>query len=158
MKNQWTVHANGMDHQIQYKGRKLIVDGAQYKLKSANWFIQLIDYAIDFGEVSCRLVVVGNKVDLAVNGRFLGTGEPYEPIANVPIAVSIFAGISAVLGFLMNKWLGLCIGILLGSMYFNMFLKKRSMKPVIIAFVIAVIGQIALGVGIAILLAPYLYG
>ncbi len=155
MKNQWTVQANGVDHQIQYKGRKLIVDGAQYKLKSANWFIQLIDYAVNFGDVSCRLVVIGNKVDLAVNGVFLGSGAPYEPIANIPAAVSVFTGISVVLGFLMNSWLGLCIGVLLGAMYFNLFLKNKSMKPVIIAFVIATIGQIALGIGVYKLFAPF---
>lgn len=155
MKNQWTVQANGVDHQIQYKGRKLIVDGAQYKLKSANWFIQLIDYAVNFGDVSCRLVVIGNKVDLAVNGVFLGSGAPYEPIANIPAVVSVFTGISVVLGFLMNSWLGLCIGVLLGAMYFNLFLKNKSMKPVIIAFVIATIGQIALGIGVYKLFAPF---
>ena len=156
MKNQWTVHANGVDHQIQYKGRKLIVDGAQYKLKSANWFIQLIDYAVNFGDVSCRLVVIGNKADLAVNGTFLGSGAPYEPIASIPAVVSVFTGISAVLGFLMNCWLGLCIGVLLGAMYFNLFLKNKSIKPVIIAFVIATIGQIALGIGVSMLLAPFM--
>ena len=75
-----------------------------------NWFIQLIDYAINFGETQCRLVVMGNKVDLAVNGRYLGSGEPYQPIASLPVYVSVLAGISCVLGFLMNSWLGLCLG------------------------------------------------
>lgn len=82
MKKQWTVTAaDGMNHVIEYKGRSLLVDGQKYPLKSSNWFIQLIDYAINFGETQCRLVVMGNKVDLAVNGRYLGSGEPYQPIA-----------------------------------------------------------------------------
>lgn len=96
--------------------------------------------------------MIGNKVDLAVNGRFLGSGEPYKPLASVPVWVSIFAGISVVLGFLMNGWLGLCIGILLGVLYFNLFLKKEKGTPVIIAFIIATILQIALGIGVAFLL------
>lgn len=76
MKKQWTVTAaDGMNHVIEYKGRSLLVDGQKYPLKSSNWFIQLIDYAINFGETQCRLVVMGNKVDLAVNGRYLGSGE-----------------------------------------------------------------------------------
>lgn len=155
MKKEWTVNANGVNHQIQYKGRALIVDGAKYKLKSANWFVQLIDYAVDFDGASCRLVVIGNKADLAVNGVFLGSGQPYEPIANIPPVVSVFAGISVVLGFLMNSWLGLCIGALLGALYFNTFLKKKSVKPVIITFIIAVICQIALGIVVALVLSPY---
>lgn len=69
MKKQWTVTADGVNHTIEYKGRNLLVDGQKYPLKSSNWFIQLIDYAINFGDTQCRLVVMGNKVDLAVNGR-----------------------------------------------------------------------------------------
>ena len=95
MKKQWTVTAaDGMNHVIEYKGRSLLVDGQKYPLKSSNWFIQLIDYAINFGETQCRLVVMGNKVDLAVNGRYLGSGEPYQPIASLPVYVSVLAGIS----------------------------------------------------------------
>lgn len=150
MAKNWTVHADGVDHQIQYKGRKLIVDGAQYKLKSANWFIQLVDYAINFGDTSCRLVVIGNKVDLAVNGKYLGSGETYEPIANIPVAVSIFAGVSVVLGFLMNGWLGACIGLLLGVLWFNLYLKKKDLTPVIIFFAIACVFQIILGIVVSV--------
>lgn len=151
---QWTVNVNGVDHHIEYKPGKLIVDGEKYKLKSSNWFIQLIDYAINFGDTTCRLVVIGNKVDLAVNGKFLGSGEAYEPVGNIPIAVTIFSAVSAILGFLMNGWLGLAIGAALGVMYFNMYLKKKVLGPVIIAFVIAVVCQIALGVVVSLLLAP----
>lgn len=152
MSKTWTVTADGVNHQIEYKGRKLIVDGTKYNLKSSNWFIQLVDYAINFGDVSCRLVVVGNKVDLAVNGRYLGSGEAYEPISNIPVAVSVFAGISVALGFLMNGWLGACVGILLGAMYFNFYLKKKSLTPVIIVFAIACVLQIVLGYALGMLL------
>lgn len=100
MKKLWTVTAaDGMNHTIEYKGRNLLVDGQKYPLKSSNWFIQMIDYAINFGETQCRLVVLGNKVDLAVNGRYLGSGETYQPIASLPVYVSVLAGISCVLGF-----------------------------------------------------------
>ena len=152
MNKTWTVNANGTNHSIEYKRNRLIVDGQIYKLKSSNWFVQMIDYSVSFGDVECRLVVIGNKVDLAVNGRFLGSGEPYKPLASIPVWVSIFAGISVVLGLLMNGWLGLCIGILLGVLYFNLFLKKEKGTPVIIAFIIATILQIALGIGVAFLL------
>ncbi|MCM1541684.1 MAG: hypothetical protein NC121_10530 [Blautia sp.] len=151
---QWTVNVDGVDHHIEYKPGKLIVDGEKYKLKSSNWFVQLIDYAINFGNTTCRLVVVGNKVDLAVNGKFLGSGEAYEPIGNIPIVVTVFGAISVVLGFFMNSYLGVVIGAALAVLYFNMYLKKKSMGPVVIAFVIAIIGQIALGIIVSLLLAP----
>ena len=63
MNKSWTVNANGINHTIEYKRNQMIVDGEKYKLKSANPFIQMIDYSVNFGDVECRLVVVGRKVD-----------------------------------------------------------------------------------------------
>ena len=153
MKKTWTVNANGVNHTIEYNGWTLFVDGAKYKLKSANWFVQMIDYAVNFGDVQCRLVVIGNKVDLAVNGRYLGSGQPYEPLASIPAWVSVLSGISCVMGFLLNSWLGLAIGCLLGVLYFKTFLKKKRASSVIIAFVIATVCQIILGFGVVILVS-----
>ena len=51
MKKTWTVNANGVNHTIEYNGWGPFVDGAKYKLKSANWFVQMIDYAVNFGDV-----------------------------------------------------------------------------------------------------------
>jgi hypothetical protein len=62
-------------------------------------------------------------VDLAVNGTYVGSGEPYVPISNIPVAVNVLAGISVVLGFLMNGIIGLAIGIILGALYFKIYLK-----------------------------------
>ena len=152
MAKQWTVNANGVDHMIEHKGNKLIVDGQTYPLKSSNWFIQLIDYAINFGDVTCRFVVIGNKVDLAVNGTYVGSGEPYVPISNIPVAVNVLAGISVVLGFLMNGIIGLAIGSILGALYFKVYLKNSNRPPVIILFSVATIGQIAFGVLVSMLL------
>lgn len=52
----------------------------------------------------------------------------------------------------MNSWLGLCLGILIGVMYFNMALKKKT-GVLIVAFIVATILQIALGIGVAFLLS-----
>ncbi len=154
----WTVNDAKGPHQIEYKRGKLIIDGNQYKLKSSNWFIQLIDYAFNFDDginvVNCHLVVIGSKVDLAVNGVYLESQKPYEPISNIPPLVSVFAGISAVLGFLMNGWLGICIGILFGVLYFNTYLKKKSLTPIIIIFAAVTVFQIILGIVVSLLLAP----
>lgn len=153
-KQQWTVNVDGVDHHLEYKSNKwLIVDGEKYKLKSASWVINLIDYAVNFGDTTCRLVVVGAKADLAVNGKFVGSGKEYEPIGNIPVLVTVFSIVSVVLGFLMNGYLGCAIGCLLAVLYFNMYLKKKSMMPVIIVFVIATICQIALGIVVSGLVA-----
>ena len=152
MSKTWTVNANGVNHTIEYNKNRMIVDGEKYKLKSANPFIQMIDYSVNFGDVECRLVVLGNKVDLAVNGHYLGSGAPYEPIGNIPVWVSVFAAVSVILGFLLNGWIGLCIGLLLGVFYFNFYLKKKKGTPVVIAFVIATILQFLLGIGVYLLL------
>ncbi|HJA93891.1 MAG TPA: hypothetical protein H9717_12390 [Candidatus Eisenbergiella merdipullorum] len=151
MSKTWTVNANGINHTIEYKKNRMIVDGEKYKLKSANPFIQMIDYSVNFGDVECRLVVIGNKADLAVNGRYLGSGAPYEPIGNIPAWVSVLAAVSVIFGFLMNSWLGLCIGLLLGVLYFNLYLKKKKAATVVIVFVIATILQLLLGVGVLLL-------
>ncbi len=152
MKKTWTLNVDGINHTIEYKRNWLIVDGEKYKLKSANFFIQMIDYSIHFGDKECRLVVIGNKVDLAVDGVYLGSGQPYEPVGNIPVWVSVLAAISVIFGFLMNSWVGACIGALLGALYFNMFLKKKKAAPVIVVFIIATILQTFLGIGVALLL------
>lgn len=153
-KYQWTVSVDGVDHQIGYNPGKLTVDGEMYKVKSSSWFTQLVDYAINFGDTTCRLVVVGGKVDLAVNGRFLGSGEAYEPIGNIPIIVTIFGAVSAILGFLLNGALGTMIGVALAALYYNVYLKKKSLGFLVIVFVIALAGQLALGYVVNIYLAP----
>lgn len=152
-KKEWIVNADGIDHKIEYNGRALIVDGEKYKLKSANWFVMLIDYAISFGDTDCRLVVVGKNIDLAVNGIYLGSGQPYEPIASIPVFVSVLAGITCVYGFLMNGWLGLLVGALLASLYFNGYLKKKKSSSVILTFVLGTVLQTVLGIAVAFLLS-----
>ena len=141
----WVVYADGVEHHVEYSPKKLIVDGETYKLKSANWFVNLIEYTIHFGDVTCVLVVIGNKVDLAVDGKFLGSGKIYEPVGNIPVAVTIFGAVSTILGFLLNSFIGAAVGALLATLYFNLYLKKKSMVPVVIAFVIGLVGQLALG-------------
>ena len=152
MNNTWTVNIEGERHTIEYKRNRLIVDGEKYKLKSANLFIQMIDYSIHFGDTECRLVVIGNKADLAVNGRYLGSGLLYEPIGNIPVWVTVLATVSAILGFLMNSWVGLCIGALLGALYFRMYLKRKKAAPVVTVFIIAAVLQVCLGVVVILLL------
>ena len=82
-----------------------------------NWSINLIDYPIQIDGTQLRVVAIGNKVDLAVNGVYLGSGETYTPLNKVPAMSNVFIAISCLAGFLLEGLIGLCIGILFGTLY-----------------------------------------
>lgn len=127
----WEVDVDGVKHVIQYKAgitRKIIVDGEKYKAKSSNMFINVIDYGITFGNTDCKLVVIGNKADLAVNGTFLGSQKPYEPVSNVASWVWIFVGLSILGGYLIAGLLSLLVGILGSMLYIQFGIQKRMVK------------------------------
>lgn len=129
MKKTWEIEAGGVKHTIQYKagfGVKIIVDGEIHKVKSSNWFINVVDYLIAFGETECRLVCVGSSVDLAVNGKFLKSGEPYQPIASVPAYTWALVGISTLGGMFFGGILCLLIGLLMSTIYVQSALKKKT--------------------------------
>ena len=63
------------------------------------------------------VVAIGNKVDLAVNGVYQGSGEQYQPLHKTPTMCNVFIGISCIAGFLLCGWLGLLIGALFGTVY-----------------------------------------
>lgn len=129
----WEVDVDGVKHVIQYKAgitRKIIVDGEKYKAKSSNMFINVIDYGITFGNTDCKLVVIGNKADLAVNGTFLGSQKPYEPVSNVDTWVWIFVGLSIVGGYLIAGLLSLLVGILGSMLYIQFGIQKKNGKVI----------------------------
>ncbi|AGF56256.1 MULTISPECIES: hypothetical protein [Clostridium] len=129
----WEVDVDGVKHVIQYKAgitRKIIVDGEKYKAKSSNMFINVIDYGITFGNTDCKLVVIGNKADLAVNGTFLGSQKPYEPVSNVASWVWIFVGLSILGGYLIAGLLSLLVGILGSMLYIQFGIQKKNGKVI----------------------------
>lgn len=96
------------------------------KVKSENNFINVLDYGISFGSTDCKLVVIGNKIDLAVNGTFLGSKKPYEPVSNVDAWIWVFVGISTLGGFLLSGMLSLLVGILMSTLYIQFGMKKKN--------------------------------
>ena len=64
MKKSWAfTDVNGVEHSIVYKNgfsNKLIIDGNQYKVKSQNWFLNVLDYSIEIAGSDIRLVVMGS--------------------------------------------------------------------------------------------------
>ena len=120
MIKKWEVTVNGTNNVIEYKagfGAKILVNGQAYKVKSQNWFVMMVDYPITIDDTELRVVVIGNKVDLAVNGVYQGSGEQYQPLHKTPTICNVFLGISCIAGFLLCGWIGLLIGVLFGTVY-----------------------------------------
>ena len=126
----WEIEADGVKHVIQYKKsfskNIIIVDDDTYKVKSSNMFINLLDYGISFGSTECKLVVIGGKVDLAVNGTFLGSKQPYQPISNAAPFIWVLVGISTLGGLILSGIFALIVGVLMSVLYIQFGMKKKN--------------------------------
>lgn len=155
MERVWTVtDSMGNMHQIMFKkgfgGAKCIVDGDTYKMKSKNWVIWMADHQISIPGAECNLVVIGNKIRLAVNGTYLEDGTPYEPIRNIPTWLNVLVGINAVIAVFMFGLIGLAIAVLLDLLTYKLSLSQKNSIALVIQIVLLVV---VLGGGIAILAA-----
>ncbi len=145
MERVWTVtDSMGNLHQIMFKrgafgGAKCIVDGDTYKMKSKNWVIWMADHQISIPGAECNLVVIGNKIRLAVNGTYLEDGTPYEPIRNIPVWLNVLVGINAVFAVFMYGMIGLAIAVLLDLLTYKMALSKKVNVAMIIQIVLLVV-------------------
>ncbi|MCP3778629.1 hypothetical protein [Paenibacillus sp. MZ03-122A] len=151
----WNVEDQGTQYSIEYKrsltGGKIIVNGSEQKVKSQNAFLNLIDFPIRLNEKAVNVVVIGNKADLAVDGVYLGSNQPYVPVSKVPGWSWAFVVVSLVIGLLFSGIFGVCIGIL-GSMFYvksslsmHQTTNRRVVNCLIIFFIISVI-QIVFGI------------
>ena len=145
MERIWTVtDSMGNPHQIMFKrgafgGAKCIVDGDTYKMKSKNWVIWMADHQISIPGAECNLVVIGNKIRLAVIGTYLEDGAPYEPIRNIPAWLNVLVVVNAVIGVFMFGMIGLAVNVLLALLTFKLSLGKKNMPAMIIQIVLLVI-------------------
>lgn len=152
LKKEWHITTlDGNQHTIHRKGSWAWIDGQKEKMGAKSWFVQLYDHELHVGGSTCHLVVIGRNCDLAVDGVFLGSQKPYTPIGAVPLYATVLSVISCVLGFILNKWLGLLIGAALGAAYCSFALQKRP-TAAIITFILGSVFQIVFGFVIAILL------
>ena len=121
MKRAWDVNVNGVTHSVEYRagfGTKVIVNGKVYRAKSQNWFVNMVDYPITIDGAEIRVVAIGNKVDFAVNGRYLGSGEEYIPLHTMPVIANVFIGISTIGGYFFSGIFGLLVGLLFGILVY----------------------------------------
>ncbi len=137
----WSItDSNGTPHSISCELKAfsskvhIMVDGNLYKVKSSSWWVNLIDYAIDFPGANCHVVMVGRKARLAVNGTYQDDGSKYEPVARIPAWVWVLVGISVVSGIFCGL-LGICAAVLLTTFVYIPQAMKRNYKAVVIGFV-----------------------
>lgn len=163
MAKAWTVtDSMGNDHQIAFKkgifGAKCIVDGDEYKVKTKNWLIWMADHQISIPGAECNLVVLGNKVRLAVNGVYIDDGTPYEPVRNIPTWLNVLVGVSALFAIILFKVYGAAFSVLLAIPTYKLSLKKKNggamaiqivyLVLLVIIFLLACIGAVAMGMGL----------
>lgn len=145
MKKEWNVtDSMGTVHKVQcnmggFGGNKIIVDNDTYKFKSSNWFIMLLDYRIDLPGIVCNVVIIGNKMRLAVNGVFLDDGTPYEPVSKAPAWVWILVAVSCIGGWFFSGLIGMCIGIIFSVFAVQKALQKKTGLAIVLFAVSIVI-------------------
>ena len=144
MERVWTVtDSMGNLHQIMFKkgfgGAKCIVDGDTYKMKSKNWVVWMADHQISIPGAECNLVVVGNKIRLAVNGTYLEDGTPYEPIRNIPTWINVLTLLNFVFGWFMFGLIGFLATFLLDLLTYKLCLSKEITPAMIIQIAMLVV-------------------
>lgn len=146
----WSVKINGQEHIIEFKGHGiysyyiLYVDGTRHAAYSSHFLYQLVDYRITFGDIPCHFVVFGLRTDLAVNGKYLESGKDYEPLSHIPTSVNALAALSPLAGFILQGIWGALLGVVLGYLYYWLYLEQKNSKTVFLAFAAASAVQLIL--------------
>ncbi len=157
MNKEWMVtDSMGNNHQISFQkgfgGAKCIVDGDTYKMKSKNFVIWMADHQISIPGAECNLVVVGNKVRLAVNGTYLEDGTPYEPIRNIPVWLNVLTILNLIIAAFLFGVIGACISILVALLAYKLSLNRKNGVALAIELIFMV-GVIVVGIMVIMLSA-----
>lgn len=146
----WTVtDSNGQTHNLACKakaftGPHITVDSNTYRVKSSNWFVNLVDYSVDFPGANCHIVMIGNKMRLAVNGVYQDDGSAYEPMTSIPAWIWVLVALSVIGGYCCGGIIGIAVGAVFSTMYITNILKKNTTKVFICFGVFVVIAIILL--------------
>lgn len=91
MEKQWNLTVAGLPYAVTFKSsiwsgkKRLIVNGQETIIKNKFAYDYVgMDVPVEIGGKECRLVMAGGDADLAVDGVFISSGEPYEPLAKMP--------------------------------------------------------------------------
>ena len=146
MKKEWEIVSRGKKHTVVYETgavAKVSVDGGEEtKLKSESPWLNVIDHKMWVGHEDVHLVVKGKKIDLAVNGTYLESGEKYEPHGKIPSAINTLVLLNAVGGFFLVDVLCGILGILYGTFYVKAAM-KGGVGRLYLTFAICTLIQVA---------------
>lgn len=148
MNNNWEVNVNGKIHNVEFYRKKfkhyIIIDGQETMLKSRNKFVDFIDYEFNIEDTVCNLTLVGSKkANLAVNGVYLGTNEPYKPFDKIPVWVNVLGLISTFGGAILSGLISVFVGYFMFIAYLKLAINKKF-GAIIGAFIGCTIFQVAL--------------
>ena len=117
----WTVPVEGASHTVELKEgkvfRHLFIDNIEEPIRSRLPLMTVVDRTIWLGTKPVQLVIVGKKADLAVDGVFLTSGEPYRAVNRIPWFVWLFFILSPILGLLLADLAGFLLGFVAGYFY-----------------------------------------
>lgn len=99
----------------------------------------MADHQISIPGAECNLVVVGNKIRLAVNGTYLEDGTPYEPIRNIPTWINVLTLLNFVFGWFMFGLIGFLATFLLDLLTYKLCLSKKITPAMIIQIAMLVV-------------------
>lgn len=93
----WKISINGENHEVvftpnQWSGKyKLMIDGKDIELKISPFQAFFgTDQPINIAGKECRLVLIGNKADIAVDGTYIDSNRQYVPLKGMPWWTWIF--------------------------------------------------------------------
>ncbi len=147
----WEVDVNGKKHTIEWRPKRknnVIIDGEPLTIKTNNPLVGGIDYEFKIEDTVFNLAGIGKIVRLAVNGTYLDTNEPYEPLGNLPTWITVLGIVSPILGLFIIGLLGLLIGLASTFLCGILGIKKKY-GAVIVSFVGVTIIQLVTMFGIA---------
>ena len=80
---EWECEVNGKKYKFSYKKsiweQVLVVNGVPQTLKSSLSSVIGFDEAFDLDGREARLIIEKDKPDIAIDGKFVQSGEPYKP-------------------------------------------------------------------------------
>lgn len=120
MKKHWTIVIHGREHTVEYKKKVfksyVIVDGQERRLKSANPILLVYDEAFNIEGTEVHFTTIGNRSDVAVDGTYIGSNEPYKPFPKGPSWLIASSIALFVIGLFFSGALGVLVA-LLGALF-----------------------------------------
>lgn len=137
----WVVPVDETTYNIEYQqktfSKSLIINGTQVNFEKSKTAGLSSETHLQLGSKTAVLVIVGKKIDLAVDGVYLSNGKPYIPIGPMPAWNWVFV----ILNGLILIGLGLlpCLLALLGVTFCTKIsISKKIPAPVRILLCIVI--------------------